>query len=464
MLILSVMVTPAALAVFQLGGAMGECSSGFSGSASLVMYGEIARASPDDAWRQQRRFRRRLLIGFGVICAMVAAVLPALVHLLAGPAFTQSAVIGRWLLPCVWVAAIPPLSPQWITRGIFLLNSVLTGVTAVITLCSRLCPHRTVGIIAPVIVTYAVSLICVLPVQGLFVLYSGAAAPQAAMEFDKIGITSMKRSHRQFIKEWLLRISDKIDEACRTADPLVPPKYLYHRYGGGNIQALGLETFRLLLDKCGLGRDAKVLEIGSGIGRNALPLTAFLAADGSYDGFDVMKIGIDYCTDHVTSRFGNFHFTWIDLQSSFYNEAGAQNAWEFAFPYADASFDVVFSASVYTHLQPAIVKRYLSETARVLKPGRCALNTFFLLNDEARERVAQGASYIKFKHQMDGYLTTRRDIPEEAIAIPEETIASFHTECGLSRPTISYGSWCGRSRFEVFQDVVVSRKENPPAC
>ncbi len=141
----------------------------------------------------------------------------------------------------------------------------------------------------------------------------------------------MKRNYRHLAKEWLLRLSDKIDETCHVTDPHLPPKYLQSRYGG-YLHSGGLENFRLLLDKCGLSRDAKVLEIGSGIGRNALPLTAFLAADGSYDGFDVMKVGIDYCTDHVTSRFGNFHFTWIDLQSTLYNEAGAQKAGNSSFP------------------------------------------------------------------------------------------------------------------------------------
>jgi SAM-dependent methyltransferase len=268
----------------------------------------------------------------------------------------------------------------------------------------------------------------------------------------------VKVSYRQFIKETLLLISDKIDAICRTTDPLIPPKHLYSRYGNGNLQAIGQMNFRFLLDKCNLGRDSKVLEIGTGIGRNALPLTAFLASEGSYDGFDIMKMGIDYCTAHITSRFSNFRFRWIDLQSSFYNDGGrGGSAREFTFPYPDASFDVVCSFSVYTHLQPDIVKRYLLESARVLKPGGRVLNTFFLLNEESLKGIEQQASEIKLRHQMDGYLVARKEVPEEAVGLPEQTVLNFHSECGFSRPTISYGSWCGRSRFDnPGHDIVVS--------
>ena len=171
-LILSVMVTPSALAVFQLGSQLVNALQVFPVSAGLVMYGEIARRTPDDAWQQQRRFVVVLLIVFAIMCAAAAALLPILVRRLAGPAFTQSAEIGGWLLPCVWIGALPVLmTPQWITRGIFVLSSALTGVTAVIALALDYVLIPRYGIIGPVIVTYAITVLCVLPAQCLFVRY-----------------------------------------------------------------------------------------------------------------------------------------------------------------------------------------------------------------------------------------------------------------------------------------------------
>ncbi len=151
-LILSIMVTPAALAVFQLGWQLVNALQVFPVSAGFVMYGEIARHTPDEAWKQQRRFVVILLGAFGITCGVTAIVLPTIVRLLAGPAFLPSAEIGRWLMPCIWIGALPVLlTPQWITRGIFLLSSVLTGITAGLTLALDYVLIGRLGIIAPVL-------------------------------------------------------------------------------------------------------------------------------------------------------------------------------------------------------------------------------------------------------------------------------------------------------------------------
>ena len=40
----------------------------------------------------------------------------------------------------------------------------------------------------------------------------------------------------------------------------------------------------------------RVLDVGCGIGRMARPLAGYLTGDGSYDGFDVNREGIRWCT------------------------------------------------------------------------------------------------------------------------------------------------------------------------
>jgi enterobacterial common antigen flippase len=169
---LSIMMPPAALAVFQLGAQLVTALQVVPTSASLVMYGELASRPPDAAWVKQRRFIIVLLLGYAALCGVTAAILPLLIRLLAGPDFAQSAAIGRWLLPCVWIGALPVLlAPQWITRGIFVLASALTGLAAAATVLFDYLLIPRYGISAPVIVTYAVSVICILPAQSLFVRY-----------------------------------------------------------------------------------------------------------------------------------------------------------------------------------------------------------------------------------------------------------------------------------------------------
>ena len=49
------------------------------------------------------------------------------------------------------------------------------------------------------------------------------------------------------------------------------------------------------IDLGGLKPEHRVLDIGSGIGRVAIPLTEYLNEKGSYEGFDVVELGVNWC-------------------------------------------------------------------------------------------------------------------------------------------------------------------------
>jgi ubiquinone/menaquinone biosynthesis C-methylase UbiE len=64
-----------------------------------------------------------------------------------------------------------------------------------------------------------------------------------------------------------------------------------------------------------------------------------------------------------------------------YSASGVVEADEFRFPYPDNSFDVVFAASIFTHMGPRAVAHYLVESARVLRPGGFRAFSFLLLDN-----------------------------------------------------------------------------------
>jgi len=64
---------------------------------------------------------------------------------------------------------------------------------------------------------------------------------------------------------------------------------------------------------------------------------------------------------------------------------GQINPKKFVFPYADSSFDLVFLTSVFTHMLPEDVKRYMEEISRVLKSGGRSVVTYFLVNPPSTE-------------------------------------------------------------------------------
>ncbi|QLK35236.1 hypothetical protein H0H25_02560 [Flavobacterium psychrophilum] len=47
----------------------------------------------------------------------------------------------------------------------------------------------------------------------------------------------------------------------------------------------------------------------------AIPFTNYLSTTGKYEGFDIVKIGIDWCTKNISSRFPNFNFKLIPLKN-----------------------------------------------------------------------------------------------------------------------------------------------------
>lgn len=201
------------------------------------------------------------------------------------------------------------------------------------------------------------------------------------------------------------------------------------------------------------------MDVGCGIGRCAIPLTRYLSAEGGYCGFDIREDGISWCKRNIESRFPNFQFQLLDLRNATYHPGGQLAPDRARFPYGDAQFDLVFTKSVFTHLQADLVEHYLRETFRVLKPGGRSLHTFFLLNDASRAGIQRGSSSFDFCFPVAHGAAVSRSEPEKAIAFEERDILSIYREAGLAvEPPIRYGAWSGRRDGVSGQDLIVARK------
>ena len=132
-------------------------------------------------------------------------------------------------------------------------------------------------------------------------------------------------------------------------EPLTPPrKLLTGDYS--DFSRLGGEFLELFVRLGGLQPDRRVLDIGCGPGRMAVPLTGHLSAAGEYAGFDLVGEEVRWCQEQITPRFPNFRFERVDVHNAATTRGGSVQASEFRFPYPDGSIDFAFATSVLTHM------------------------------------------------------------------------------------------------------------------
>jgi SAM-dependent methyltransferase len=237
-----------------------------------------------------------------------------------------------------------------------------------------------------------------------------------------------------------------------------PPRRLAF-VGDGDFERTGEQFLGYFRDLGGLRPDARVLDIGCGIGRMALPLIEYLDA-GSYAGFDVGRPMVRWCQANISARRPDFEFAWAPVYNAKYNPFGTVAGTEFRFPYPDASFDFDFATSLFTHLTADDMRHYVSEASRTLRPGGTCLFTFFLLTPEARAEVATGRAMLDFRHPLGGgAATTTPARPEEAIAYPVELVREALAEVGLRvREPIHHGLWCDTPGGLTLQDIVIAER------
>lgn len=279
-------------------------------------------------------------------------------------------------------------------------------------------------------------------------------------------MSGLKAAIRRYAPKPLLKLAsaskngvlDAADVLLGRRDQLIPPRRLRF-VGAGDFRATGREFLEHFRKLGGLRPEHHVLDVGSGIGRMAVPLTEYLTADGRYEGFDIVPHGVAWCQEHISARFRNFGFQLVDIRNKEYNPTGRVAAAEFRFPYSAESFDFAFLTSVFTHMLPTEVDNYLSELHRVLRPDGVCLITWFLLNAESEALLLDGKATIDFRHQWAGCRVVNPLVPEEAVAYQETDAIEAYRRHGLELCwPIHNGSWCGRPDFVSFQDICVARK------
>ena len=237
--------------------------------------------------------------------------------------------------------------------------------------------------------------------------------------------------------------------------PVPPPERCF--VGDGDFRAVGAEFLGHFVRAGGLKPADRVLEIGCGIGRMALPLTQYLT--GAYDGLDIVEDGIAWCRETITPAYPEFRFHHLDAANALYNPDGRLDAARAALPMRTGVYDFVILTSVFTHLRQAETEHYVAEIARVLRPGGRCFASLFLVDHAARTALKDGATRPVFVDGPGPEFIADPDAPNGAVAYDEGFFLGLCAANGL-RPAapIVRGAWSGRAQAASYQDLLVLEK------
>ena len=237
--------------------------------------------------------------------------------------------------------------------------------------------------------------------------------------------------------------------------PALPPEDLRGGVGPGDFWGHGWDTAEQLCRFVDPLECPRVLEVGSGLGRIAFPLTHLLDQGAVYTGLDVASAYVAWCRE-TFGRDRRFAFEHLDVFSSQYNPTARRKAHRARFPTEAGTYDLVLATSLFTHLVPREAKRYLREVARALRPGGTFFCTLLLEDSGSRPRIDAHETYPVFRHRTRHARLVDAASPADGVALERTWFERELQRAGLELTDLLEGGWRGSDAY--YQDVLVARR------
>jgi len=280
--------------------------------------------------------------------------------------------------------------------------------------------------------------------------------------FSSVLLPALPRRVRWALRTVYFAPVDLLDKLRGRQTALLPPRSMNFTGAVSDLVSSADAYVDRLRELGGLDASSQVLDIGCGFGRLATGLVRYFDERGAYTGLDIVGEAMAWCKSNITAAHPNCRFVHADVFNAEYNPRGRASAVTYRFPFEDGSFDIVVLSSVFTHMLPAAVDNYLSEIARVLRPGGRCVATYLMLTPESEPLMSTKESILKFNHDLGTHWLVSLRTPELSVGYRENFVRELHEKNGLGYQLYP-GNWCGQPsrwpRREIAeQDVVVARK------
>lgn len=240
--------------------------------------------------------------------------------------------------------------------------------------------------------------------------------------------------------------------------PLPPAEIRFMADDDDDFLRIGEEQVKSLWRHARMRPTDHVLDVGCGYGRLAHALLRDPRFVGRYTGLDPLAKQVQWCQEHLADE--RFRFIHLDVVNERYNPAGNTAAADVVLPVVAGSVDVAMLASVFTHMWPADVVRYLHQVRKSLRRGGRGFATFFLTNDSWRDLDRKGRPRYSLPHHHTDFCRFHDDNnPLHVVAYEQRWVTEQMRAAGLIVEKVLLGTWAGRPSGETRQDVVVFRRQ-----
>lgn len=279
---------------------------------------------------------------------------------------------------------------------------------------------------------------------------------QAQRWFSSYLLPALPRNVRWMLRKIYLAPLDIAERLAGRPNEMTPARATNFTGAVSDFRASGDTLLQKLIARAGVTPASHVFDVGCGMGRLGAAIAGFLDSSGCYHGLDIVPEGIKWCRENISSPYGNVCFTLADIFNKEYNPGGKVKATEYRFPFDDGAYDTAVLISVFTHLTAGDAEHYISEIARVLRPGGVCYASFCLLTPDSLKLMETQKSSYNFRYRFGNYWSVSRTVPEMAIAYEEPFMRALYQKYGLV-PELYSGKWyCGGGPGE--QDVLLGRK------
>jgi len=244
-----------------------------------------------------------------------------------------------------------------------------------------------------------------------------------------------------------------------TKDAMIPPKGKMN-IGDGDFILQGKHHLHLLKKHLNIKVDQSMLDIGCGYGRTAVALTKYLNSTAQYDGLDILSPSINWCNQRIHKEYNNFNFHLHDDSNELYNKKSKTITT--VLPFEANQFDHCFLFSVFTHMLPDDIDKYLLEIHRVLKSDGGCLISMFIYDDVSESNILESHNGHRFLYLKDGYRIMNQKVITANVAYHQQTALKYFDMHQFEVVSFIEGywkEWIDKSDKNSFQDMFILKNK-----